>query len=65
MMTGVQYPHPSGSETAPPNGTPRSAVSAPQLTDAMTEIHHLRRSIDDSYTTEDITNPSTAVARVA
>ena len=50
MMTGVQNPHTSGSRTTPPNGTPRSDVSAPQLTDAMIEIHHLRSSMGDTVT---------------
>ena len=51
MVTGVPNPQPSGSRTTPPNGTPRSDdVSAPRLTDVMTEIHHLRNSMGDTIT---------------
>ena len=50
MVTGVQNPQPSGSRTTPPNATPRSDVSAPQLTDVMTEIHHLRNTMGDTFT---------------
>ena len=51
MVTGVPNPQPSGSRTTPPNGTPRSDdVSTPQLTDVMTEIHHLRNSMGDTIT---------------
>ena len=49
MMT-VQNLEPSGSRTPPPNGTPRSDVSVPQLTDVMTEIHHLRNTMGDTIT---------------
>ena len=50
MVTGVQNPHPSCSRTTPPIETPRSDVSAPQLSDVMTEIHHLRYSMGDTIT---------------
>ena len=51
MMTGVPNTQPLGSRTTPPNGTPRSDdVSAPQLTDVMTKIHHLRNSMGDTIT---------------
>ena len=51
MVTGVPNPQPSGSRTTPPNGTPRSDdVSAPRLTDVMTEVHHLRNSMGDTIT---------------
>ena len=50
MVTGVQNPQPSGLRTTPPNATPRSDVSAPQLTDVMTEIHHLRNTMGDKIT---------------
>ena len=47
MVTGVPNPQSSGSGTIPPNGTPSSDdVCAPQLTDVITEIHHLRNSMD-------------------
>ena len=36
MVTGVQNPHPSGSRTTSPNRTPRSDISASQLTDVTT-----------------------------
>ena len=50
MVTGVPNPQPSGSRTKPPNGTPRSDTSIPQLTDVMTEIHHLRNTMGDAIT---------------
>ena len=50
MVTGVQNPQPSGSRAASPNETPRSDVSAPQLTDVVTENHHLGNTMGDTIT---------------
>ena len=50
MVTGVSNPRPSGSRTTPPNGTPRSDESIPQIADVMTEIHHLRSTMGETLT---------------
>ena len=50
MVTGVPNPQPSGSRTTPPNGTPRSDESIPQIADVMTEIHHLRSTMGETLT---------------
>ena len=50
MVTGVTNPRPSGSRTTPPNGTPQSNSSIPQIADVMTEIHHLRSTMGEILT---------------
>ena len=50
MVTGVPNPRTSGSRTTPPNGTPRSDESIPQIADVMTEIHHLRSTMGETLT---------------
>ena len=50
MVTGVPNPQPSGSRPTPPNGTPTSDTSIPQLTDVTTEIHHLRSTMGETLT---------------
>ena len=50
MVTGVSNPRPSGSRTTPPNVTPRSDESFPQIADVMTEIHHLRSTMGETLT---------------
>ena len=50
MVTGVTNPRPSGSRTTPPNGTPQSNSSIPQIADVMTEIHHLRSTMGETLT---------------
>ena len=59
MVTGVPNPQPSSSRTTTPNGTPRTDTSIPQLTDVMTEIHHLRNTMGDT-----ITQPKTLQTQV-
>ena len=50
MATGVPNPRPSGSRTTPPNGTPMSDESIPQIADVMTKIHHLRSTMGETLT---------------
>ena len=50
MVTVVSNPQPSGSRTAPPNGSPRSDTSIPQIADVITEIHHLRSTMGETLT---------------
>ena len=50
MVTGVNNHQTTSSQKTPPNGTPRTEPTTPQLTDVMTEIHHLRSSMRNTIT---------------
>ena len=50
MVTEVHNAPQNLPRSYPPNGTPRNEPTTPQLTDVMTEIHHLQSSMGDTMT---------------